>query len=321
MVCLLPFIPRLCKQEVSLFLLDRQGQRRPRSECGYHDRTMSAYAARRRWGLLVLLGLVVTSLGLAAGGACTSVTSRLLLFPSRGEIDLGGAERRMVPDAEGAVETIRARSPGARTAPARAIVLCFYGNADRAERWVRGEADAFGSWPVEVWGVNYPGYGRSEGRATLAGVARAAEVVLAEAEKLRLPLYAMGTSMGSTAALHIAATGRLRGLFLHNPPPLAQLIRGRYGWWNLWLLAGPVSLGVPRALDSLANARKTVVPTLMLSSGRDEVVPFEYQTQVFEACAGPRERVVVAAARHNDPVPGPIWSRVRAVLKRQGWGP
>jgi hypothetical protein len=59
--------------------------------------------------------------------------------------------------------------------------------------------------------------------------------------------------------VHLAANGRLRGLFLQNPPPLAQLIRGRYGWWNLWLLAGPIAWGVPCSLDTLANARSGLV--------------------------------------------------------------
>ena len=82
----------------------------------------------------------------------------------------------MLADAEGSVETIRAKSPGTLGSPAKAIVLRFYGNADRADAWPAEEARGFGDWPVEVWGVNYPGFGRSEGSATLDGVARAADL-------------------------------------------------------------------------------------------------------------------------------------------------
>jgi pimeloyl-ACP methyl ester carboxylesterase len=260
----------------------------------------------------------------AACGACAPITSRVLLYPQGGELDLDGAERVMIAHEAGAIETIRAKSPAAQREPARAIVLRFYGNADRADRWVRGEAAGFGAWPVEVWGVNYPSYGRSEGALSLSGVARAADVAFAEAAKRGLPIFAMGTSMGTTAALHLAsAEGRakLRGLFLQNPPPLAQLIRGRYGWWNLWLIAGPISWGVPASLDSLANARKADVPVVLLSSERDEVVPFAYQTEIYEAYAGPKERIVVPGIGHNDPVPDEVWGRIRAALRAQGWGP
>ncbi len=290
---------------------------------------MSAPPVRaKRARTLTALAIVAASLGavLAGGacGACAPVTSRVLLYPSRDEVDLGGAERVMIAHETGAIETIRAKSPGATREAARAIVLRFYGNADRADRWPSGEAAGFGAWPVEVWGVNYPGFGRSEGSTSLAGVARAADVAFAEAAKRGLPIFAMGTSMGTTAALHLASApdhAKLRGLFLQNPPPLAQLIRGRFGWWNLWLLAGPISWGVPSSLDSLANARRASVPLVMLSSERDEVVPFPYQTEVYDAYAGAKARIVVPGIGHNDPVPSETWTQVRAVLRGQGWGP
>jgi fermentation-respiration switch protein FrsA (DUF1100 family) len=287
---------------------------------------VSLRARRRRRSLLVVACVASLALLLAACGACAPITSRVLLYPQAGELDLEGAERVMIAHDGGAIETIRAKSPGAQREPARAIVLRFYGNADRADRWTRGEATGFGAWPVEVWGVNYPGFGRSEGGLSLAGVARAADVAFAAAAKRGLPIFAMGTSMGTTAALHLASSAssadraKLRGLFLQNPPPLAQLIRGRYGWWNLWLVAGPISWGVPSALDSLANARKADVPVVFLSSERDEVVPFAYQTEIYEAYAGPKERIVVPGIGHNDRVPDETWTRVREVLRKQGWG-
>ena len=251
--------------------------------------------------------------------ACAPVADGLLLYPSRDARDLGGSERVTIPSAAGSVETIRAKSPAASQSPARAIVLRFYGNADRADAWPSVEAEAFGEWAVEIWGVNYAGFGRSDGSATLSGVARAAEVAYDEAAKRELPVFVMGTSMGATAALHLAASREVRGVFLQNPPPLAELIRGRYGWWNLWLLAAPVSWAIPSSLDSLANAARVTAPTLVVSSERDEVVPFAYQTEVFDACAGPKERIVVPGARHNDPVPGDVWAKAREALRRQGW--
>ncbi|MEO7092218.1 MAG: hypothetical protein ABI175_03135 [Polyangiales bacterium] len=265
---------------------------------------------------MIAIGLV---LGAASLARCTPLTSRVLLFPSHDDRPLDGAERVMIPDAEGAIETIRAKSPAVGSTPARAIVLRFYGNADRADEWPAREAASFSDWPVEVWGVNYPGFGRSEGSVSLDGVARAADVAFAEAEKRGLPVFAMGTSMGTTAALHLGMKGNLRGVFLQNPPPLPELIRGRYGWWNLWLLAGPVSWSIPSSLDSLENARLTTVPTLVVSSAEDEVVPFSYQTAVYEACAGPKERIVVAGARHNDAIPPATWDDIRTALTRLGW--
>jgi pimeloyl-ACP methyl ester carboxylesterase len=274
---------------------------------------------RRGLRLGACLALASALLGVALCGGCAPLTSRLVLFASRDELAIGNAERVMVADPAGSIETIRARSPGAARQALSAIVLRFYGNADRADQHAAGDAELFGDWPVEVWGVNYPGFGRSEGTASLTGVARAADVALAEAEKRGLPVYSMGTSMGTTAALHLSARGRIRGLLLENPPPLAQLIRGRYGWWNLWLLAGPISWGVPSSLDSLGNARAATVPLLMLSSELDEVVPFSYQTELFDAYQGRKERIVMTGARHNSAWSPQLREQVRTALQQQGW--
>ncbi|HRI66689.1 MAG TPA: hypothetical protein PK156_20730 [Polyangium sp.] len=263
---------------------------------------------------------VIAALGAMSTFACAPVTNRLLLYPSRDELPLNGAERVMAPHQEGAIETIRAKSPGALHEPIRAIVLRFYGNADRADSWPAEEAQSFGKWPVEVWGVNYPGFGHSVGNATLAGVARAANVAFGEASKRGLPIFVMGTSMGTTAALHLAANHQVNGLFLQNPPPLAQLIRGRHGWWNLWILAGPISLSVPPSVDSLSNARRAKAPALVISSEDDNIVPFTYQTDVFDAYAGPKQRIVLPGAGHNDAIPDTVWVQIHQVLQKQGWG-
>ena len=50
----------------------------------------------------------------------------------------------------------------------------FYGNADRADRWVAEEAEMWNSRAVEVWGMNYPGFGGSSGPARLARLGPAA---------------------------------------------------------------------------------------------------------------------------------------------------
>ncbi len=80
------------------------------------------------------------------------------------------------------------------------------------------------------------------------------------------------------------------------------MIVGDHGWWNLWLLAYPLSLRVPSSVDSVANAARCQAPAVFVMSAEDEVVRFRYQEQVWNAYAGPKERLVLASARHNDPL-------------------
>jgi pimeloyl-ACP methyl ester carboxylesterase len=262
---------------------------------------------------VAVVALAAALVGLVLG---CGVTDRLLLFPPRGALpDTGGAERGTLPTELGEIEVWRARSkPGIQPI---AYVLRFYGNADRADAWVGAEARGL-PFAGELWGVNYPGFGGSGGRASLRGVARAAEVAYDALSKVAngRPIVVVGTSMGTTAALHLAAERSVAGVVLQNPPPLRQLIRGRHGWWNLWLLAIPVAWGVPTELDSLANAAKARAPAMFVMAGEDEVVPHDYQLLVRDAYAGPKESWVLPGARHDDPLPPTTTDAIATAMLR-----
>ncbi|MEO8698949.1 MAG: alpha/beta fold hydrolase, partial [Kofleriaceae bacterium] len=221
----------------------------------------------------------------------------LLLAPQK-PAPAPGARREVLALPEGNIEVFVADNLGA-TEPA-AFVLRFYGNAQLAND-VQYDAETFTGLPIEIWGVNYPGYGGSEGQATLANVAsvaRHAYAALAKRANGR-PIIVMGNSMGTTAALYVAAHDKVAGLVLHNPPPLRHLVLRRYGWWNLWLLAVPVALQIPEELDSVRNAAACMQPALFISSSDDGVVPFAYQERVMKAYAGPWELALLRGAGHN----------------------
>lgn len=228
---------------------------------------------------------------------------RLILHPSRDPVSVPGAKRIEVPLGKERVEVWIGRSPGAADGrEPRAFVLQFIGNADRAEYSVQRGVEQWGDRPVEVWAVNYPGYGGSTGRASMKSAAAAG---LAAYDALRQqagdrPIFVSGLSFGTTAGLHVAANRPVAGMLLQNPPPLRQLVLGKFGWWNLWLLAGPVALGVPSELDSIGNAGKIKAPGVFVIAGADEIVPPKYQRKIFNAYAGEKRAVTLEGARHND---------------------
>ena len=188
--------------------------------------------------------------------------------------------------------------------PPDVYVLRFYGNADRADGNVVLDA---GEWPAgtaEVWGVNYPGYGGSTGPARLASIGPAALTAFdaLQKEAAGKPIVVYGTSLGTTAALCVAAHRPVTGVILQNPPPLRQIILRQFGWWNLWLIAGPMALQIPASLDSLANARATHAPGVFLLAEKDTVVRPKYQLLVVAAYAGPKRAITQPGADHNEPL-------------------
>lgn len=236
---------------------------------------------------------------------------RLILFPSREPLAHSGATRAALPFNGGELElwTGRSRSHAVPGSRADLYVLRFYGNADRADPNVGIEVtEQWSQRDTVVWGVNYPGYGGSSGAARLSTFGPAA---LAAYDALRKeagadrPILVFGTSLGSTAALHVAAQRPdLAGLILQNPPPLRQIALRGYGWWNLWLIAGPLAMRIPSALDSIANARAAHGKVVFVLAGSDEIVAPKYQRLVVEAYAGEKRVVPLAGASHNSSIEG-----------------
>ena len=252
----------------------------------------------RRKVFLILLLIGYTAFFMLGGCA-----DKLLLFPSRDSIAVPGAEQRSIPFEGAALDVWIARTAPARQSEPEAYVILFGGNGDRAEYRI-GDIDVWSNKSVEVWAVNHPGYGASTAPAKLAVMPRAGLAAYDACAKQAggKPIFIHATSIGTTVALHVAAHRPAAGLVLRTPVPLRQLILGRFGWWNLWLLAGPVALGVPADLSALDNAKAAKMPAVFLLADYDEVVPYAYQQRVRDAYAGPKQTVIMNGSRHNDPL-------------------
>src|SRR5260221_587468 len=155
-----------------------------------------------------LRALVVTVSVMCAG----CLADKILLWPPHDESAYPEG-RRMLADAGGAIEVFVTPSPSGEP---DAFVLAMFGNGEVADAPSIELAVMLAEhgMRVEVWGVNYPGYGRSAGRASLDGVARSARRGYAELARRAAgkPIIVFGSSMGTTAALHLAATVRIAGV-------------------------------------------------------------------------------------------------------------
>jgi len=261
-----------------------------------------------------LLAIVVVYFAVILFGR---LPDHLILFPTTSRIDAHGAVRKTVPFENGKLELWTAKSQLAQAnGHADTYVLRFYGNADRAERWTADEAEMWNNRAVEIWGMNYPGFGGSTGPAKLARIGPAALTAFdaLHHEASSHPVVVFGASLGTTAALHIAANRPVAGLILHNPPPLREMILRQFGWWNLWLLAGPIALQVPRDLDSIANAKRVHAPAIFLLAEKDEVVAPRFHRLVVDAYAGEKRVIALRGAYHNSPIEGAALADLHGAL-------
>ncbi len=202
--------------------------------------------------------------------------------------------------------------PGRGTAP-RGTLLFFHGNAGNiGDRLAK--IQAFHDMGLNVFIVDYRGYGKSEGVPTETGLYTDA---LAAYDDLRgrrgVPPEAVvvyGASLGGAVAVDLAAREPVGALIVESSfPSAADVSRAIYPFIPTALLR--------TKMDSLSKIKAVKAPKLFLHGPRDEVIPFRLGKRLFEA-APPPKRFVELEGGHNadQTVPGGIWERaIRSFLK------
>ena len=228
---------------------------------------------------------------------------RLVLQPTTDRLPIDGRTRRGLSFAAGEFEVWSILHACGDETDAELFILKFPGTGGRAERASANPADVIGR-PAAIWAVNPPGYGGSPGRASLRHIGPTALAAFDELRRIASsrPIVVIANSLGSLAALHLAAHRPINGLLLRDPVPLGQLIRGRHRWRPFWGAACVLARFTPHDVDCVANAARASAPLAMLSSECDRVVPDGYQRLIYDAYAGEKRMQTLADTHHGQPL-------------------
>ena len=186
-------------------------------------------------------------------------------------------------------------------------VVKFLGAAGRAEN---SSVHPFDFWPDlrgTVTTANPPGYGNSPGPARLEAIVpwalRTYDTIASE--NPGAPIVLTGNSLGAAVAMCVAAArpdSAARALILRDVPQISQVIWRRFGWKSGWLPALWTMRRVPESLDAVAAAGVCSLPAIIVSSGRDRIVPPAVQRRLIEAYHGPKRVIRLDSAGHYDPM-------------------
>lgn len=222
------------------------------------------------------------------------------LAPTRHEIAVAGMDREQIVVAGRRVDAFVLKHR-AEESSLRLKVLKFVGAGGRAENMTPHPIEHWNGVNAEVWSVNPPGYGNSEGRASLHHIVPTALALYDRAVgKAECQVLLMGTSLGAATAVAVAAQRPVSGLLVRDTPQLRQVIAQRFGWWTLGA-ANVSARQLPEDLNTLAAANECAAPALFITSGRDRIVPCGIQHQVVKAYAGARKVVHFPHADHGEP--------------------
>ena len=274
--------------------------------------------------MLLTLAKIAASVAVGLPLIVYLLQEQLIFYPQRLSEPRRAEIARRFPDVQevslAAADGTRIHAWFVKSLPSQGapLVVYFGGNAEEVSWMLEAVGDPrIGATPGVAWLlVDYRGYGGSEGKPSEAALVADALAVYDFAVALpgvdQQRIFAFGRSLGSGVAVQLAAARRLAGLVLAAPyDSLVEVARHYYPFL-------PVSWMLKHRFESIAHAPRIQVPLLCIVAERDELIPVERAERLYEAWGGPRRKVALPGARHNDMDSAPeFWPAIRSFLGGQ----
>ena len=192
----------------------------------------------------------------------------------------------------------------------RATVLYLHGNAENvsshvhAVRWLPAQG-------YSVLALDYRGYGRSSGDASVDGLHEDAEAALGwlAARQSDAPLIVFGQSLGGSVAIRVVADTALRERIVAVIADSAfasyrSVAREKLGQvWLTWPLQWPLSLLISDRYSAVGVVdRISPIPLLLMHGTRDVIVDSGNSQRLYDAAREPKDLWLIPDGLHTDSV-------------------
>jgi fermentation-respiration switch protein FrsA (DUF1100 family) len=175
------------------------------------------------------------------------------------------------------------------------VLLWFHGNAGNIS-YRYDMIRMLMKLPVEIFIIDYRGYGRSEGNPSEPGLyidAQAAWDYLTTGRAIAPErIIILGKSLGGVPAIDLAARVHAAGLIVQSSFTSARDVASHV------LPFYPGAL-LRTKMDSISKIGRVACPKLFIHSRADEVIPFELGWRLYEAASEPKQFYEVKGAPHN----------------------
>ncbi len=184
--------------------------------------------------------------------------------------------------------------------PVRGTVYFLHGNAENISTHIHS-VDWLPEEGYQLFLIDYRGYGKSEGEARLPGVIYDIEAgfewLLSKENITDTPVYLLGQSLGGSLGLYFAATnnqaktnlsGVISDAAFTSYSDIVQHVASQN--WLTWALQYPASWSVVRRYDPIDYiAQISPTPVLLFHSPDDQVIPYLYGEELFQAAKEPKQ--------------------------------
>ncbi len=190
------------------------------------------------------------------------------------------------------------------------LLIYFGGNSEELSGEIR-EFDQFKKWSLLL--INYRGYGLSQGKPSEKHLFSDAVLIYdnfakrADIDKEKI--VAIGRSLGTGVAVHLASQRAIKGVILITPyDSIKNVAQGVYPY-------APVSWLLKYHFDSQALAPSIKIPMLALIAQNDKMIPPSHAFALIKAWGGTVHKKIIPNTVHNNISHGRgYWESVKEFL-------
>ena len=194
------------------------------------------------------------------------------------------------------------------------VILLFHGNGGNLSHRL-DTIQLLYYLPVNVFAIDYHGYGRSEGKPSEKNLYRDAQAAynyLVNQKKYPPSrIFVLGSSIGGAVAVELAIREKIGGLILlrtfTSVRDMAPRVNPLYRWPIIW----------PRSkYDSIKKINKIKAPLFIVHSKKDEIIPYKMSVALYEKANQPKKLLLLEKGGHNDLIATPeYFHNLRKILK------
>ncbi len=175
-------------------------------------------------------------------------------------------------------------------------LLFFHGNAGNISHRLDRVKSLVDSLGLDVFLVDYRGYGESGGKPGEEGLYADGEAIFRAAAERGFPpdrIALFGESLGCAVAIETALRHPCRALILETPfLSIVAMAKAVYPFLPAFLIR--------TRFDNEAKIARVTVPKLIAAAEKDDIVPPGHARRLFELAAPPKDLYVIPGATHND---------------------
>jgi fermentation-respiration switch protein FrsA (DUF1100 family) len=176
------------------------------------------------------------------------------------------------------------------------VIIYFHGNAGNIGHRLP-DLLKLSSFGLNVLGVSYRGYGKSQGKPSEAGIYMDGDAALNHAIlELGFPaenVFIQGRSIGTCVAIHVSRKKEIGGLILVAPLTSGADQAKASGLGLISFMAGD-------SFNNIGKIKDVLCPVLIIHGSKDNVIPIAMGATIFEKVRSKKKFVEIKGANHNN---------------------